>query len=211
MKENILVCVSNPKHVEKLIQRGKIIADTFGGGCFVLFVYTIPYDDLDLNQIRTKQFFKSLAAKYNVPMLIEYSKGKKVSAVIAETSIKHGITQIILGQPIQSKLEMIVKHALINEIFTKVKGVDIHVVEVGRENIPQPEAYDRGLHAHLVPKNDIYELAFDSPCENAIKGIFFKQSSTDFLNGFFVIHEGEEHKVLKVKNGVVESEARSSS
>ncbi|WP_404448937.1 histidine kinase [Sutcliffiella horikoshii] len=210
MKENILVCVSNPKHAEKLLQRGKMIADTFGGDCFVLFVYSVPYDDLDLNQIRTKQFLKSIATKYNVPMLIEYSKGKKISAVIAETSMKHGITQIILGQPVQSKLEMIVKHALINEIFTRIKGVDIHVVEVGRENIPQLEAYDRGLHAHLIQKNNSYELAFDTPCENAIKGFFFKQSSTDFLNGFFVIHQGEEHKVLKVKDGVVEFEALSS-
>ncbi|KMJ58013.1 histidine kinase [Bacillus sp. LL01] len=210
MKENILVCVSNPKHVEKLIQRGKIIAQTFGGDCFVLFVYTVPYDDLDLNQIRTKQFFKSIADKYGVPMLIEYSKGKKVSAVIAETTTKHGITQVILGQPVQTKLEMMIKHALINEIFSKVTGVDIHVVEVGRENIPQPETYDRGLHAHLIHKGNIYEIAFDTPCENAIKGIFFKESSTDFLNGYFVIHQGEDHKVLKVNDGLVEFEALSS-
>jgi two-component system sensor histidine kinase KdpD len=210
MKENILVCVSNPKHVEKLIQRGKIIAETFGGDCFVLFVYTIPYDDLDLNQIRTKQFFRSIAGKYNVPMLIEYSQGKKISAVIADTSTKHGITQIILGQPVQSKWERLIRHSLINEIFSKVSGVDIHVIEVGRENIPQPEAFDRGLHAHLMKKEKGYELAFDTPCEKSIKGVFFKESSTDFLNGYFVIAQGEEHKVLKVKDGFVEFETFSS-
>ncbi|MGD6834163.1 histidine kinase [Sutcliffiella halmapala] len=207
MKENILVCVSNPSNVEKLVQRGKIIADAFGGECYVLYVCSIEKDELDLNHIRTKQLFQTIAGKYQATMLVESATGKKVSSIVADVSNKKGITQIILGQPVQSKFEMMMKNSLINEIFQIVEGIDIHVVEVGREAVVQGVDYDRGIKAQLVKKPSDYELVFDSSFPNALNGVFYKEASTDFLNGFFVITKNEEHTVLKVKDGMVESEA----
>jgi two-component system sensor histidine kinase KdpD len=207
MKENILVCVSNPSNVEKLVQRGKIIADAFGGDCYVLYVCSVEKDELDLNHIRTKQLFQTIAAKYQATMLVESAKGKKVSSIVADVSNRKGITQIILGQPVQSKFEMMMKNSLINEIFQIVEGIDIHVVEVGREAVVQGVDYDRGIKAQLVKKSADYELVFDSSFPDALNGVFYKEASTDFLNGFFVITKNEKHTVLKVKDGMVESDA----
>ncbi|MBM7620881.1 two-component system sensor histidine kinase KdpD [Bacillus tianshenii] len=207
MKENILVCVSNPNNVEKLVQRGKIIADAFGGDCYVLYVCSVENDELDLNHIRTQQLFQTIALKYQATMLVESTGGKKVSSIVADVSNNKNITQIILGQPVQSKFEMMLKSSLINEIFQIVEGIDIHVVEVGREAVVQGVEYDRGIKAQLVKKSNDYELVFDSNLPDARNGVFYKESSTDFLNGFFVITKNEEHTVLKVKDGVVESDS----
>ena len=203
MIENILVCVSNPKHSERLIQRGKIIADTFGGECIVLYVYKTRQEDLEFNEIQTKMLFKTLAKKYNVKALFEYSNGKKVSNVIANIATERNITQIVLGQCVQSKLEIMVRHSMINELFQQLEGVDIHLVEVSRDIFNQVSSYDRGIHAHLSPNEHDFELTFDSHSEKGIDGIFFKETSTDFLNGFFVIPNKDEHMVVRVSDGKV--------
>ena len=203
MIENILVCVSNPTHAERLIQRGKIIADTFGGECVVLYVYKTSQDQLEFNEIQTKMLFKTLANKYNVKAVFEYSNGKKVSTVIANIATEKNITQIVLGQCVQTKFELMVRHSMINELFQQLEGVDIHLVEVSRDIFNQVSTFDRGIHAHLSPKDNEYELTFDSHSEHGIDGVFFKETSTDFLNGFFVIPNEDEHIVVRVSDGKV--------
>ncbi|MFE8702284.1 histidine kinase [Cytobacillus sp. FJAT-54145] len=203
--ENILVCVSHPNHAERLIQRGRLLAEAFGGSCLVLSVHKNHMDDdLDFNQLQTKLMFQTLAEKYDVKMLSKCSEGKKVSIVIADTAKEENITQIVIGQAVQSKLELVMKQSIINELFQQLEGVDVHVVEVNREVHNQSEFCDRGINSQIVKKDSEYYLVFDDTQEEGLDGIFFRELSTNFSNGFFVIQKENEHQVVRVRNGVVQ-------
>ncbi|UII55482.1 universal stress protein [Cytobacillus spongiae] len=208
MKESILICVSNPNHGERLIQRGKRLADAFGGDCYILSVFNGKMDDLDFNQLQTRLLFESLAEKHDIKMLSVPSEGRKVSEVISETTKTHHITQIVIGQAVQTKLEQVFRNSLINELFQELEGVDLHVVEVQRDLYDPSESCDRGIQAQLIKKNEHYELLLEKSEEKgSLKGTFFRELSTNFSNGFFVIQQEKTHKVVRVQNGHVDKEA----
>ncbi|WP_142247973.1 hypothetical protein [Alkalihalobacterium alkalinitrilicum] len=62
--------------------------------------------------------------------------------------------QIVLGQSIQTKVELWTKEPIINNILLKVQGIDIHIVEVNREFYYESSSYERGITAQLVKEND---------------------------------------------------------
>ncbi|MHC0039538.1 universal stress protein [Pseudoneobacillus sp. C159] len=204
--EKIIVCISNPNHAEKLIQRGKILATAFNGECIVLNVVKVPFDELDFNQLQTKLMFESLAEKYDVKLITEPSKYKKVSNHIAEFTEKNHATQIVLGHTVQTKLESVLKESFINSLFEKLEGVDIHLVEVTRV-VNDEVNYHRGISAVLIQNNGLYKLSFDDNENQGVKrGFFYQVSATDFSNGFFVIKNENEHQVVKVEHGKVKYE-----
>lgn len=205
MKENILICVSNPNHAEILAHRGKKLKEAFQGDGYILSVENRKQEELDFNELQTKYLFESLAEKYGLNMLSKYAEGKKVARVIADVVQEHKITQIILGQAVQTKLERMVKHSLINDLFQLLEGVDIHVVEVSRKVHDPSDDWDKGLPAQIVKKGSDYHLIIGEDQENGIKGIFFKELSSDFSNGFFVIQKDNNHEVLRIHHGVVDS------
>ncbi|MBT2687496.1 universal stress protein [Bacillus sp. ISL-47] len=206
MRENILVCVSNPNHAERLAQRGKILKDAFQGEGYILSVENQKHEDLDFNELQTKFLFESLAEKYGLKMLSKHSEGKRIAKVIADVAQQYKITQIILGQAVQTKLERMVKHSLINELFELLEGVDIHVVEVTRKIHDSSEDWDKGFPAQLVKKGSEYHLTIGEKHEKGIDGIFFKELSSDFSNGFFVIQKDKNHEVVRIHHGVVDSD-----
>lgn len=77
MKENILICVSNPNHAEILAQRGKKLKEAFQGDGYILSVENRKQEELDFNELQTKYLFESLAEKYGLNMLSKYAEGKK--------------------------------------------------------------------------------------------------------------------------------------
>lgn len=203
--EKIIVCISNPNHAEKLIQRGKVLANAFNGQCMVLNILKVPFDELDFNQLQTKLMFESLAAKYQVEMITEPSKYKKISHHIAEFTEKNHATQIVLGHAVQTKFELVLQESFINNLFEKLEGVDIHLVEVTREINDEVE-FHRGISAVLIHKDGGYELSLNDKENHAVKkGIFYQSNATDFSNGFFVIKNEKEHQVVKVEQGKVKN------
>ncbi|WHX97987.1 histidine kinase [Neobacillus sp. DY30] len=204
--EKIVVCISNPYYAEKLIQRGKVLADAFKGECVVLNVLKAPFDELDFNQLQTKLMFEGLADKYHVQLISEPSKFKKISYHIAQFAEEQKATQIVIGQVTLSKLELMLQDSLINNLFEKLEGVDLHIVEVSRE-VKDSEEYDRGIPAELIKVADGFEISLKSDYENeGKKGIFYKMRASDFSNGFFVMKNGKEHQVIKVMHGKVKKE-----
>lgn len=206
MRENILVCVSNPNNAERLARRGKILKDAFQGEGYILSVENQKDEDLDFNELQTKFLFESLAEKHGLQMLSKYSEGKKIAKVIADTAQQYKITQIILGQAVQTKLERMVKHSLINDLFELLEGVDVHAVEVTRKIHNPSEDWDKGFPAQLVKKGSEYHLTIGEKHERGIDGIFFKELSSDFSNGFFVIQKDKNHEVVRIHHGVVDSD-----
>lgn len=205
MKENILICVSNPNHAERLAQRGKKLKEAFQGDGYILSVENGKHEELSFNGIQTKYLFESLAEKYGLKMLSKYAEGKKIAMVIADVVQEYNITQIILGQAVQTKLERMVQHSLINDLFQLLEGVDIHAVEVSRKVHDPSDDWDKGLPAQIVKKGSDYHLIIGEDQENGIQGIFFKELSSDFSNGFFVIQKDNNHEVLRIHHGVVDS------
>ncbi|KON86419.1 histidine kinase [Sporosarcina globispora] len=205
MKETILICVCNPNHAERLAQRGKKLKDAFQGDAYILSVENRKQEELNFNELQTKYLFESLAQKYGLKMLSKYAEGKKIARVIADVVHEYKITQIILGQAVQTKLERMVKHSLIDELFHLLEGVDIHVVEVSRKVHDPSDDWDKGLPAQLIKKGSDYHLIIGEDHENGIKGKFFKELSSDFSNGFFVFQRDNNHEVLRIHQGVVDS------
>ncbi len=74
-----------------------------------------------------------------------------------------------------TKLELMVRHSMINELFQQLDGIDIHLVEVSRDIFNQVSSYDRGIHAHLAPKGTDYELTFDTHNEKEVAVCFSKK------------------------------------
>ncbi len=206
MRENILICVSNPRHAERLAQRGKILKDAFKGEGYILSVENQKHEDLDFNELQTKFLFESLAEKYGLKMLSKYSDGKRIDKVIADVAQEYKITQIVLGQAVQTRLERMVKHSLINDLFEQLEGVDIHAVEVSRKVYDASEEWDKGFPAQLIKKGSEYHLIIGEKHEKGIDGIFFKELSSDFSNGFFVIQRDKNHEVVRIHHGVVDSD-----
>ncbi|GLB59752.1 universal stress protein [Cytobacillus sp. NCCP-133] len=206
MRENILICVSNPNHAERLAQRGKILKEAFNGEGYILSVENRKHEDLEFNDLQTKFLFESLAEKYGLKMLSRHSDGKKIAKVISEVAEEYKITQIVLGQAVQTRLERMVKHSLTNDLFEDLEGVDVHVVEVSRRVYDASEEWDKGFPAQLVKKGPEYHLTIGEKQEKGIDGIFFKELSSDFSNGFFVIQRGQNHEVVRVHHGVVDSD-----
>ncbi|WP_216828183.1 adenine nucleotide alpha hydrolase family protein [Alkalihalobacterium elongatum] len=206
LTESILVCISNPIHAEKLIQRGKALAEAFDGECLVLFVSTKAYDEMDFNQLQTKYLFESLAEKYSVPLITRNTDAKNIATAIAETALEKNTTQIVLGQSIQTKVELWTKEPIINNLLSKITGIDIHIVEVTRDFHYESPSYERGINAHLVEENGHYALSFDCLTATNLKGVFFKEQATDFSNGFFVIASPNELKVVRIREGFARME-----
>jgi len=204
--EKILVCISNPYHAEKLIQRGRVLANAFNGECLVLNVLNAPFDELDYNQLQTQLMFKKLAEKYSVKIQTEPSNFKKISHHIAKFAEEHQATQIVIGQVTLTKLELALKESIINSLLEKLEGVDIHIVEVTREG-NLGEEYQRGIPAILIMENGEYHLSFQGDENQALqKGIFYQTLTSDFSNGFFVVKREGEHQVVKVIHGKIKKE-----
>jgi two-component system, OmpR family, sensor histidine kinase KdpD len=204
--ERIVVCISNPYFAEKLIQRGKVLADAFKGECIVLNVLRVPFDELDFNQFQTKLMFEGLADKYKVQLMSEPSKFKKIAYHIAQFAEEQKATQIVIGQVPLSKLELMLQDSLINNLLEKLECVDLHIVEVTRE-VNESEEFNKGISAAIIKQDDEFELSLNADCNHeGIKGIFYQMRSSDFTNGFFVRKYGNEHKVIKVSHGKVKKD-----
>lgn len=211
MKENILVCVSNPRNAELLIQRGHQMSKAFGGECYVLCVKNHDVNDLDYEWLEQKDLFEHLSKKYECTLLIKTPKAKKISCTISSVSDEYKVKQIIIGQPARSKWDIIMHGSLINELFFQLEGVDLHIVEVSKEQAPNDKQYEKGVNASLVKTKDGYELVIgaNAPKETSIKGLFFRGSATEFQNGLFKIMNEEKIVIYKVHDGKIDPESAS--
>jgi two-component system sensor histidine kinase KdpD len=77
-------------------------------------------------------------------------------------------------------------------------------VEVTRKIHNPSEDWDKGFPAQLVKKGSEYHLTIGEKHEKGIDGIFFKELSSDFSNGFFVIQKDKNHEVVRIHHGVVD-------
>jgi len=203
MQETILVCVSHPMHAARLLSRGIRIAEAFDGRALLLNVHPRPYDELDFNELQTKNLIEALAAKHGIPLIERVSSPGNLAVTVVEAAKEQSTTQIVLGMSAQSRLHALFRDSLPNQILKLKAGMDLHIVQVDRIFWAEPE-FDRGQHAWLVrsPEGD-YQIRLQAS-ENAVaEGNFFRWATTEFEDGFFVPVGGDRVHVYPVNEGIL--------
>ncbi|SDY13060.1 two-component system, OmpR family, sensor histidine kinase KdpD [Evansella caseinilytica] len=202
MGENILVCVGYYKNAEKLIKKGARLATALNGVCQVLTVNPM-LDNNDFEKITELETIEMVASKYNVPFLFQPLEGRKISDVIAEVVKSNQINQVILGQPVQSRWDMLVKGSLVSELFSRLENVDVTIVEVHAKNVTAESEYEKGMPAYVVKEGRHYFLSLENPTDYEMEGFFFQSTKTEFQTGIFRTVNDREAVLLKVSDGVV--------
>lgn len=203
--ETIIVCISNPAHAESLIVRGATLARAFPGGrCLVLNVHPRPYDALQFAELQAMQMFRTLSEKYGLPLIERHSGTRPTAEVIAEVVQEESVTQIVIGQSPQHRLQSLLHDTLINQLLKLHTGADLHIVEVNPLPLSESPALDRGMRAWVSRDSAGKLRMYHEQHEHFLaKGIFFKRSATDFEHGYFVPWPGECMHVFEVIDGCI--------
>jgi len=203
MQETILVCVSHPMHAARLLTRGLRIAEAFQGRALLLNVHPRPYDELDFNELQTKQLIEALAHKHGVPLIERVSGPAGLAETIVDAGKTEKATQIVLGMTAQSRLQALFSDSLPNQILKLKAGMDLHIVQVDRVFWAEPE-FDRGQHAWLVPAADgDFRIQLQAHSKAVADGTFFRWATTEFEDGFFVPSRSDRVHVFPVTEGVL--------
>ncbi|MEG6522283.1 universal stress protein [Desulfotomaculum sp. 1211_IL3151] len=186
MDERILVCVYYGPNGQRLIHRGAKIASMLDCPFYILTIDPLPVDELDAERFDYINKWKKLAEENGVEeFIIKDNEKRPVSKVIAEVAREKQITQIVLGQTVQSRWEQITKGSLINSLLREIPFIDLHVISLARTIRSQKDTYENGVRAYLIKKGEGYDLSFVHTQEVVYEGIFFKEVGTDFNNGIF--------------------------
>ncbi|GAF65215.1 hypothetical protein [Alkalihalobacillus trypoxylicola] len=202
MEKSILVCVSYGKNAEKLIQKGKYLADKIGVACYVLSIENKEYDSKDFTMAEHKKFFEDLASQYQCEFLWKTKGSKRISDIIAKTAEEFKISQVVMGQPPISKWEVITKGSIIHELLHCLVDVDLHIVAMKKENVQnEEELFQRGINAYIVASGEQYELVTDRPNEFLLEGIYFQSVATEFTNGVFKSQKNGKEILVRIHDG----------
>ncbi len=187
MDESILVCVYYGPNGDRLIQRGSKIANMLDCPLYILTVDPSPFDELDAEKSASIERWRQLAEELEAEEFILKDNEKRPFAkVIADVAREKQISQIILGQTAQSRLEQIAKGSIINTLLRDIPFVDLHIVSVARALKDDPDGlYEKGVRAYLVKEDNRFRLSFEHTKESVFEGIFFKEIGTDFNTGIF--------------------------
>jgi two-component system sensor histidine kinase KdpD len=186
MDESILVCIYYGPNGERLINRGHRLASMLDCPLYILTVDPLPLEEFDAVKTDYIAWWKQLAKDYEAEeYIIKDNEKRPVTKVIAEVARKKNITQIIIGQTAQSRWEEITKGSIINIILREIPFVDLHIVSVARHLEDKEGYFEKGVRAYLVQEDEAYRLCFNYTNNVVYKGIFFKETGTDFNNGVF--------------------------
>lgn len=204
MDEGILVCIYYGPNGERLIRRGSKIAQMVGCPLYILTVDPKPFDELDAERsmyiMKWKQLAKELEAD---AFILKDNEPRPIYRVIAEVAREKGVTQIVIGQTVQSRWEQITKESIVNLLLREIPFVDLHIISVAREIRDPHSIYEKGIRAYLKSEGEEFRLVFKHSKDIVYEGIFFKEIGTDFDNGIFrFIKEGETIQV-QVLEGMV--------
>jgi two-component system, OmpR family, sensor histidine kinase KdpD len=166
-------------------------------------VHPRPYDELDFNELQTKNLIQAIAQKHGVPLIERVSGPANLANTVVEAAKEQGATQIVLGMSAQSRLHALFSDSLPNQILKLKAGMDLHIVQVDRVFWAEPE-FDRGQHAWLVRNQDgDFRICLQSAADAEAEGTFFRWATTEFEDGFFVPLCADRVHVFPVNEGIL--------
>ncbi|MCR6096134.1 hypothetical protein HXA31_07990 [Salipaludibacillus agaradhaerens] len=202
MEKRILICIAYYKNAEMLLKRGTELAKGLNGFCYALTI-TRDIDETQYEYSHEMEIIEALASKYNVPLLKESIYGRKIADIISHVTVDNNMNHVIIGQPVQNKWDMIVKGSLVNDLLTKLKQVDLTIVEVSKEKVQYVSEYEAGTSAFVFKEDGIYKLSLDRPKSFVLEGIFYQSTKTDFQTGIFKSKKHNEVFVLSIIDGEI--------
>lgn len=210
MDESILVCVYYGPNGERLIRRGHKIASIMNCPLYVLTIDPLPFDDFDAEKTEYVEQWQELSEELEIDEFIIRDNEKRATAkVIAEVAHELNITQIIIGQTAQSRWEEITKGSFVNVLLREISFVDFHVVSVERAIRDDTEGFfEKGIRAYIIKDGEEYRVKFTPSKEVCFKGIFFKETGTDFNNGVFKFMSNHKMCQVNITDDVVSDPER---
>ncbi|MFC4597211.1 universal stress protein [Cohnella hongkongensis] len=126
--EKIMVCMDHGSHGERLIGRGGKLAGLLRCPLYVLSVIPVRSETLDPEREKELAIWRARCQELGATFIVKSRKNRKTAEVIAEAAREHRITQLILGQTGQTRLQEMMHGSLVHELINRVGEVDVHVV-----------------------------------------------------------------------------------
>ncbi len=191
MDEKILACVYYGPNGERLIKRGCNLARMLDCPLYILTIDPQPLDEMNAEKANYIEKWRRMAMANDADeFILKDNEERPVYKVIAEVARQKGITQIVIGQTVQNRWEMITKESMVNCLLREIPFVDLHIISVARYLKDPVSNYDKGVRAYLVKDAEDFRLVFKHSKNVVHEGIFFKECGTDFNNGVFkFLHE----------------------
>jgi len=202
MEKRILVCIAYYKNAERLLKKGTELAKALNGSCYALTI-TRETDDTYYEYSHEMEIIETLASGSHVPLLKNSLNGRKIADIISEVTVENNFNHVIIGQPIKNKWDMLVKSSLVNDLLTRLKHVDLTIVEVNKEKVQYESELEAGTLAFVVKEEGIYELSLNRPKNFVLEGVFYQSTKTDFYTGIFKSKKHNEVFELAVIDGEV--------
>ncbi len=121
-RERILVCVSRPELSEGLIRRGGRIAQRTQGDLLVVHVVTGEQKPDPAWIAGTSDLAQDLGGEFQI-----VEADDPVDGVLAFAYRQH-VTQILVGEPLRSRWQELLRGSFVNRLIRKASNVDIHVI-----------------------------------------------------------------------------------
>lgn len=202
-KDNVLVCVSNFKNAEALIERGVKEKAAFKSDCIVLHVYRPEEEEEDIERIEERDKIQEYADKNKATMIFHPLKsGQKVSEIVGQVARANDVQHIIIGQSFRSRWDLLIKGSLVNELFHELDEVDVTIFKVKKSNTKESE-FGKGITGYLYKDQENYKVTLNEPTGKAYSGVFYQNLHTDFTTGVLKVSLGGEPHVLYVTEGDV--------
>jgi two-component system, OmpR family, sensor histidine kinase KdpD len=198
-----LVCVHYGPHGERLIRRGVELSEMLGAPLYVLNVDSSDSDEYNHSKEMYMAVWKRLAEEAGAEFMVRKRRGRKTTDVIVEAAEEKEVTQIIIGQSAQTLWQELTKRNFVNELISKMKMMDLHVVAVQRMRAGLEETHEEGVISYLVKNEGVYQLSDEPEGNDYIKGKFFHELHTEFENGLFRIEQDGKARYLHICEGTL--------
>lgn len=121
-RERVLVCISHPTFSEDLVRRGARLAQRARGELLVVHVRERSEEETGswLEQIR--RLTNDLGGHFHV-----IDADDTVEAVLG-FAYRQFVTQIVIGEPLRSRWQEVVRGSFVNELIRKASNIDIHII-----------------------------------------------------------------------------------
>ena len=126
-RERVLVCVSRPELGEELVRRGARVAQRARGDLLVVHV-TTPDEKVEPEWlVKIRDLTQQLDGQFEV-----VPAESALDGVLGYAYRQH-VTQIVVGEPLKSRWQEIVKGSFVNRLIRKADEIDIHVIARRKE------------------------------------------------------------------------------
>lgn len=126
--ERIMVCISANPSCKKLIRQGARRAKTYKCRWFVVYVQCTHFMAPQIDPGSLKMLNENIQLARTLGAEIIKLTGKSVSNELVNFAASKYITQIIIGHPNRSRLQIIIRGSTVYKLLKQVSEAEIHII-----------------------------------------------------------------------------------